>query len=367
MDCFDALRSWADRGTRRIIVRDDLQSWSVLVVVGVAGCPSPSVSEPSLIVVPAPQTAVETVQPPLDLASIQDAVENAASPSASITASAAPATTHPEIRSGRITISDGLPPEVVMRIVRQNFGRVRLCYESALRSDPTLSDTVSVHFTIDADGGVSKSRAEPGPLGELEACVARVFLALAFPKPQHGSMDVVLPVILSLAPGPSPPPPVSPPDVDLTSLEWARQYGGPGNQRALDVTVTDTGSIVVLGLFDGSADFGTTHLTPISSGSNALFVAWFDAHGTPRTARTYGDPGPVLPGRSLFFQPREGHLVLVAAPGGDALLAGTVHPGTLDFGGGPIALAPEGTGFVARLAGDGSPRWSRTFEGRQIR
>src|SRR5262249_37300578 len=42
------------------------------------------------------------------------------------------------MRQGPTTVTGNLPPEVVQRIVRQNFGRFRLCYENGLRNNPTL-------------------------------------------------------------------------------------------------------------------------------------------------------------------------------------------------------------------------------------
>mgnify|MGYP006314362019 FL=1 len=51
-----------------------------------------------------------------------------------------------------------LPPEVIQRIVRQNFGRFRLCYENGLRNNPTLSGRVSVKFVIDRSGAVSTAQ-----------------------------------------------------------------------------------------------------------------------------------------------------------------------------------------------------------------
>ncbi len=60
---------------------------------------------------------------------------------------------------GRDAASSGrLPPEVIQRIVRQNFGRFRLCYENGLRNNPNLQGRVSVRFVIGRDGAVSNVR-----------------------------------------------------------------------------------------------------------------------------------------------------------------------------------------------------------------
>src|SRR5262249_16578759 len=55
----------------------------------------------------------------------------------------------PKMRQGATTVNGRLPPEIIQRIVRQNFGRFRLCYENGLRSDPKLTGTVATKFTID--------------------------------------------------------------------------------------------------------------------------------------------------------------------------------------------------------------------------
>ena len=60
----------------------------------------------------------------------------------------------PSVRMGATQVSGRLPPEVIQRIVRQNFGRFRLCYENGLRNNPNLQGRVSVRFVIGRDGAV---------------------------------------------------------------------------------------------------------------------------------------------------------------------------------------------------------------------
>ena len=78
-------------------------------------------------------------------------------------------TRSPSLRQGTTTVNGRLPPEVIQRIVRQNFGRFRLCYENGLRTNPNLSGRVAVKFVIDRFGrridglgrrlGISRIRA----------------------------------------------------------------------------------------------------------------------------------------------------------------------------------------------------------------
>ena len=104
----------------------------------------------------------------------------------------------PQVRMGATSVSGRLPPEVIQRIVRQNFGRFRLCYENALRSNPNLQGTVSVSFVIGVDGSVS-SVGGGGSLPDSGAvsCVIRSFGGLSFPQPEGGVVKVTYPIAFS--------------------------------------------------------------------------------------------------------------------------------------------------------------------------
>jgi hypothetical protein len=97
------------------------------------------------------------------------------------------------------TVSGRLPPEAVQRIVRQSFGRFRLCYEDGLRSDPQLEGRVSVKFVIDRQGGVSMAADAGSDLHDesVVSCVVRGFQALSFPAPESGIVTVIYPLVLS--------------------------------------------------------------------------------------------------------------------------------------------------------------------------
>jgi hypothetical protein len=108
----------------------------------------------------------------------------------------------PSIRQGPTKVNGRLPPEVIQRIVRQNFGRFRMCYESGLRTDPTLSGTVTVHFVIDGIGAVQKASDGGSTLASSNviACMVKAVANLSFPQPEGGgSVTVDYPVIF--APG----------------------------------------------------------------------------------------------------------------------------------------------------------------------
>jgi len=105
----------------------------------------------------------------------------------------------PIIRTAVPELNGRLPREVVQRIVRQNFGRFRFCYEQGLTRNPSLEGRVAVRFVIDRTGAVSTATAEPGGLSDqaVSRCVAQGFLGLSFPPPDGGIVTVSYPIMLS--------------------------------------------------------------------------------------------------------------------------------------------------------------------------
>lgn len=104
----------------------------------------------------------------------------------------------PTVRMGATSVSGRLPPEVIQRIVRQNFGRFRLCYENGLRNNPNLQGTVSVSFTIGRDGSVgSVGGGGSLPDSAVVGCVTKAFYGLSFPQPEGGVVKVSYPIAFS--------------------------------------------------------------------------------------------------------------------------------------------------------------------------
>jgi hypothetical protein len=105
----------------------------------------------------------------------------------------------PKLREGATQVNGRLPPEVIQRIVRQNFGRFRLCYENGMRNNPNLQGRVSVKFVIDRSGAVSMT-ADGGsdlPDQSVVQCVVRGFGNLSFPQPEGGMVTVVYPIMFN--------------------------------------------------------------------------------------------------------------------------------------------------------------------------
>ncbi len=97
------------------------------------------------------------------------------------------------------TTNGRLAAEVIQRVVRLNDGRFRACYESALRTDPSLQGRVTVKFMIDRTGAVAVS-ADGGsdiPDEGVRRCVVSSFLSLSFPAPESGAVTVVYPIMFS--------------------------------------------------------------------------------------------------------------------------------------------------------------------------
>lgn len=109
------------------------------------------------------------------------------------------ATRGPSIRpNGTTTVSGRLPPDVIQRIVRQNYGRFRACYEIGLRSNPNLEGRVTARFVIGSDGAVSNVSAGGDlPDAQVKSCVASAFYGLSFPTPEGGIVTVSYPIMLT--------------------------------------------------------------------------------------------------------------------------------------------------------------------------
>jgi hypothetical protein len=93
------------------------------------------------------------------------------------------------------------PPEAVQRIVRQNFGRFRACYDDGLKRNPALAGRVTTRFVIGRSGAVS-SVGDGGsdlPDAAVKSCMQRAFQSISFPEPEGGIVTVVYPIVFSSA------------------------------------------------------------------------------------------------------------------------------------------------------------------------
>ncbi len=102
-----------------------------------------------------------------------------------------------KMRVGQSVISGRLPPEVIQRIVRQNYGRFRMCYEQGLSRNPNLEGRVQVRFVIGRDGAVSNVQNGGSDLPDATtvSCVVSAYYGLSFPQPDGGIVTVVYPIM----------------------------------------------------------------------------------------------------------------------------------------------------------------------------
>jgi hypothetical protein len=105
------------------------------------------------------------------------------------------------VRVGIPVTSGRLPPEVIQRTVRQNFGRFKFCYEAGLRNNPNLAGRVAVRFIINHDGSVSSAQNGGSDLPDagVVSCVTRAFFGLSFPQPENGIVTVTYPIVFAPA------------------------------------------------------------------------------------------------------------------------------------------------------------------------
>lgn len=99
-------------------------------------------------------------------------------------------THHGEGVKAATTISGKLPPEVIQRVVQQQFPRIRKCYADGLRDNPMLEGRMAVRLVIEKDGSVS-SASDAGstmPDRNVSRCVLLTFHELHFPEPEGGGL-----------------------------------------------------------------------------------------------------------------------------------------------------------------------------------
>jgi hypothetical protein len=104
------------------------------------------------------------------------------------------------LQFGNIIATGRLPPETVSRIVHQNVGRFRFCYEQGLAKNAALDGSVAARFVIQYDGSIA-SVANAGsiiPDASVVRCVLNSFYSLSFPPSDDGSgAAVVVPIHFS--------------------------------------------------------------------------------------------------------------------------------------------------------------------------
>jgi outer membrane biosynthesis protein TonB len=100
----------------------------------------------------------------------------------------------PTIAPVEFKINEGsLDRELVRKVIQDNKGQIRACFESLLNQYPDLNGKVQTQFTIGPQGQVLESKVTQTTTGskELDVCVASRVRLWQFPKPKGGGIVVV--------------------------------------------------------------------------------------------------------------------------------------------------------------------------------
>lgn len=127
---------------------------------------------------------------------------------------------------------------------------------------------------------------------------------------------------------------------------WSQRFGDASSQSATAVACDASGNVVVAGYFSGNVNFGGGTLT--SAGSRDVFVAKFDPAGNHLWSQRFGDA-------SL-----QSATAIAADAAGNVTVTGDFE-GTVDFGGGLLTSAGGYDVFIAKLASAGTHLWSQRF------
>lgn len=86
-----------------------------------------------------------------------------------------------------------MPPEVILRILKQNTGRWRLCFEAVVNEHPTIRlAELTAFFAIDKTGSVVLAETDPPASSDgFAGCVQRSLLSISYPQPEPATMMAV--------------------------------------------------------------------------------------------------------------------------------------------------------------------------------
>ncbi|MGK3959901.1 SBBP repeat-containing protein [Sorangium sp. So ce118] len=141
-------------------------------------------------------------------------------------------------------------------------------------------------------------------------------------------------------------------DIFLAKLDpsgthlWSARFGDAGEQSGNDVAVDHADSVVVVGGFNGTTDFGGGALA--SQGGNDIFVAKLSTAGVHDWSRRFGDAA-------------EQTGLGVAADGSDNLVVTGSCAGTFGFGGPMLPGGGRLDAFMTKLTPAGNHFWSQRF------
>jgi hypothetical protein len=99
---------------------------------------------------------------------------------------------------GEKHMEGNVPPEAVAKVVKQNSGGLRACYEHALKRKPDLQyvNTVTARFEVKNTGSAINVSFKPHTDGEMEKCMASTMGKWKFPAFQGDPVAFEQPVNL---------------------------------------------------------------------------------------------------------------------------------------------------------------------------
>jgi hypothetical protein len=102
-------------------------------------------------------------------------------------------------RNTAVRLDRVLPPDVIRRVIEDNYGRFRFCYRAGLRANSSLEGRVVVRFEIEPTGNVvvAADRGSDLPDADVVSCIVRGFATLSFPGFQGGPVTVVYPLVFT--------------------------------------------------------------------------------------------------------------------------------------------------------------------------
>ena len=102
------------------------------------------------------------------------------------------------VKQSRPDIDGTMNSNATYRILKRGMRCVKARYQRALKRDPALSGKISICFTVNTQGRVSKMNVDNDTIGDslltgqIKSCLKR----LSFPPPEGGTAEVCVPFVL---------------------------------------------------------------------------------------------------------------------------------------------------------------------------
>ncbi len=106
----------------------------------------------------------------------------------------------PTVRQAKAEVMGSLDKDLIRRVIRTHINEVRDCYNQGLARDPNLKGRLSIEFTIDEKGKISRAVVKESTVKDVAVgeCIAKHVLKWTFPAPPvgGGSSTIIYPFVL---------------------------------------------------------------------------------------------------------------------------------------------------------------------------